>query len=420
MSEIIEEKSPASNRAFDRRYDLDWLRIIGILLVFVFHCTRFFDSTSDWHVKNDILSKTATLLVYYLGGFGMPIFFIIAGMGTFFALRFVTGKQYALSRVIRLLVPFMIGMFSHIPIQVYLERVSHGDFTGTFFEWFPQYFQGGYGYGDGNFAFLGLHLWFLAVLLVISLLLLPGAVYFSKDKNLDRLDKFTNFLNKPGILYLFPIPIILIEFVIRITGADKYIYTLGGWSILTYFVYFIYGYLFASNLKFKKTIEKHGIPALITAILTGVGLYFSFTYQVQLGETLFVVLVSLLGVFYSWSCLLALFAMGSKFLNRNNRARKFLNELVMPFYVMHQTVIVVIGFFIVQLSINYIGKYFIILSTSFAVCVLLTIIIKYINPLRFIFGMRWKKGLLRRTKKEKVIETELLSDETSNSKTYNQ
>lgn len=348
----------------------------------------------------------------------MPIFFIIAGMGTFYALRIVTGKQYALSRIIRLLVPFIIGIFTHIPVQVYLERVSHGDYTGTFFEWVPQYFQGAYGYGDGNFAFLGLHLWFLAVLLVISLVLLPGAVYFSKDKNLDRLDKFTNFLNKPGILYLFPIPIIVIEFVIRITGADKYIYILGGWSIITFFVYFFYGYLFASNLKFKKTIEKHGISALIVAILTGIGLYLSFTYQVQLGETVFIILLSLLGVFYSWSCLLALFAFGSRFLNHNNRARKFLNELVMPFYVIHQTIIVVIGFYIVQLNIHLVGKYFIILSTSFVACIILTVIIKYINPLRFIFGMRWKKGLLKKkpkdTKEEIDPQDEISKTESKN------
>ena len=60
---------------FERRYDLDWLRIIGILLVFFFHCARFFD-TLDWHVKNNWpaavplseQSEGMTSFIYYLGG----------------------------------------------------------------------------------------------------------------------------------------------------------------------------------------------------------------------------------------------------------------------------------------------------------------------------------------------------------------
>lgn len=383
--------------------------------MFIFHCTRAFDEAYDWHIKNDILSEAATLLVYYLGGFGMPLFFIIAGMGTFFALRIITGKQYALFRIVRLLVPFVIGLFSHIPIQIYLERVQDGDFTGSFFQFYAQMFSNGtYAYSGGDFDFYGTHLWFLLVLLVISLITLPLTNYYSKDINLDRLDKFTNFLNKPGILYLLPAPIILIEFANQMTGA--YIPIFGGWSIITFIAYFIYGYFFASNLKFKKTIEKHGIPSLIIAILTGVGLYLSFTYQVQLGETGFIILLSLLGVFYSWSCLLTLFTLGSKFLNHNNRARKFLNELVMPFYVIHQTIIIVIGFFVLRLNIHFVAKYFIILSTSFVACVILTVIIKYINPLRFIFGMRWKKDLLKRKPKEmKEDEMDQHIEETNTS-----
>ena len=40
-------------KSSSRRYDLDWLRIFAIFAVFVYHSTRFFNS-SDWHVKNPI------------------------------------------------------------------------------------------------------------------------------------------------------------------------------------------------------------------------------------------------------------------------------------------------------------------------------------------------------------------------------
>jgi peptidoglycan/LPS O-acetylase OafA/YrhL len=381
------------NRDFERRYDLDWLRIIAILLVFLFHCIRPFDEIS-WHIDNSIQSEGMTIIMYFLGGAGMPIFFVIAGMATFYALRKVKSKQFALFRIVRLLVPFAIGLFTHIPLQVYLERVNHGDFAGTFFQFYPTYYTGTYAYG-GNFDFFGLHLWFLALLLVISLITLPLSSYYSKDKNLKKLDKFTNFLNKPGILFLLPLPIILVEVGNFLTGS--HVYNLGGWNIFSHLLFFTYGYIFATNLKFRKTIEKHAIPAIIIVAACTVPLILQDSFN--LNETMAQVVFWILGTIYSWCILIMLLAFGSKFLDRNNKARKFLNELVLPFYVMHQTIIVVIGFFIVQLNMHFMVKFIVLLISAFSACIILLTIIKFVNPLRFIFGMRWKKGLLKRTKK---------------------
>lgn len=63
----------------------------------------------------------------------------------------------------------------------------------------------------------------------------------------------------------------------------------------------------------------------------------------------------------------------------------------MPFYVLHQTIIVIIGFFIVQLDLIIIVKYLIISVVSFAIIVGLVLIIKKINIFRFLFGMSLKK-----------------------------
>ncbi|NHJ87966.1 MAG: acyltransferase [Asgard group archaeon] len=396
----IEEESQTVARVFERRYDLDWLRIIGILLVFIFHCARFFD-TLDWHIKNnwplDVplseQSEGMTTFIYYLGGPGMPLFFMIAGMVTFYALRNVKGGLYALDRVIRLLVPFVIGLFTHIPLQIYLERVSHGDFTGTFSEFYRQMFNGRYGFG-GDFDYFGLHLWFLLVLCFISLITLPLTIYYSKDKNLVKLDRFTNILNKPVMIFLFPIPIIIFELVNALTGG--HIFVFGAWTVISYLIYFIYGYLIATNIKFKNTIEKHAIAALIVVLISGVFLFFLPKFNID--ENIKNLLFLFVAVYYSWCVLISLFALGSKFLNRDNKARKFMNELVMPFYVIHQTIIVVIGFFIVQLNMYFLVKYLIIIVTSFTACVILLMPIKYLNPLRVIFGMRWKRGLLKRNK----------------------
>jgi hypothetical protein len=222
------------------------------------------------------------------------------------------------------------------------------------------------------------------------------------------------------MLYLFPIPILVFEFTVGFINqaTSVYIMPFGGWSIFSHLAFFVYGYLFASNLKFKETIEKHALPALITTLVTGILLFFldGFNIDQSVRDILFLVIAT----FYTWSVLICLFAMGSKFLNRNNKSRKFMNELVMPFYVIHQTIILVIGFFIVQLDMHFFAKYIIIMLTAFTTCAILLVPIKYLNPLRFIFGMRWKKGLLKKTTKEEVVKIEAQIEESPISETNTQ
>lgn len=86
-----------------------------------------------------------------------------------------------------------------------------------------------------------------------------------------------------------------------------------------------------------------------------------------------------------------LFALGNKFLNKNNKARRYLNELVLPFYILHQTIIIAIGFFVIPLNLAIFTTYIIILGSAFVATSLLLLIIREENTLRFLFGMRIKK-----------------------------
>jgi len=86
--------------------------------------------------------------------------------------------------------------------------------------------------------------------------------------------------------------------------------------------------------------------------------------------------------------------LASKHLNVNHKSRKFLNEIVMPFYIVHQTIMVIFGFFVVQTGLIIILKYLIICGVSFAIIIALVMIIRQVNVLRFLFGMNLKKKTL--------------------------
>jgi peptidoglycan/LPS O-acetylase OafA/YrhL len=386
MSEVSEKSTSPAPKQLERRYDLDWLRIIAIILVFVFHCARFFDEY-EWHIKNPEPSVGMTAFVNYLGGFGMPFFFILAGMSTYYAMEFmkqrkIKNSKYLLDRSVRLMIPFVIGIFTHITLQVYLERIYFNQFSGSFFEFYPEYFTGIYELG-GNFAIFGHHLWFLLLLFGFSIIAFPLFLFLRKESVQATILKITKFFRIPGMIYTLIIPIFIFELVNGL--LDGVIPVFGGWTPMSQFLFFIYGFGFALDKEFKVTIEKHALPAgiivLITTILLGLSAFFFPN------DLLFLILADL----YVWSWLIVLFALGSKFMNKNNRARKYLNELVMPFYILHQTVIIVIGYFVVPLTLPIIVEYLIIFLSAFIVTALLVVVIREENTLRFLFGMRVKK-----------------------------
>ena len=163
--------NPAS---VQRRYDLDWLRVLGILSVFVFHSTRFFP-LEDWHVKNAVTYAWVQAFESFVVIWMMPIIFLISGASLFYAMNKGGAGTFFKDKVLRLLVPLVVAMFTHASWQVYLERLTHGQFSGSYFAFLPHYFEGVY-LGDGspgNFAFAGMNLWYLMILFFYCMIFYP-------------------------------------------------------------------------------------------------------------------------------------------------------------------------------------------------------------------------------------------------------
>ena len=99
----------------ERRDDIDWLRVLGMLTVFFFHCARFFND-EGWHAKSGEISYGMTVFVTVLSQWIMPLFFVLSGISSYYALSYISGRKYLGARVKRLVVPLVFGIcFSTAP-----------------------------------------------------------------------------------------------------------------------------------------------------------------------------------------------------------------------------------------------------------------------------------------------------------------
>ncbi|MFC1512285.1 acyltransferase family protein [Candidatus Latescibacterota bacterium] len=378
------ETARTINGHSERLYFIDRLRVFGILSIFTFHCMRFFDS-HGWHVKNTDTSLVASIFVEFTILWIMPLFFVISGVGTWFSLRPDKTGTFLFSRIKRLIIPFVLGLFILTPPQVYLERLTGGQFTGTFFDFFPHYFDGLYGDG-GNFAWMGLHLWYLLALFLFSIIMLP-VFLFIKSKLPGFLSKTAGSVTKTAVLVItFAISLIILEVLLEQHWLGMRDF--GGWNLIAYIIYYLFGFTIASDHEFFRTFDKATVFALIHAVIITIG---AFTYILTGGE-LGGLIEAVIRVSISGFIIIALLGFGRKFLNGAPRYLNVLNEAVLPFYILHQFVIIIIGYFIVQTSLSILLKFVVISALS--LCAILSLYIFTIRPfntVRFLFGMKLRK-----------------------------
>jgi peptidoglycan/LPS O-acetylase OafA/YrhL len=371
----------------ERRWDIDWLRVLAVLLLYPFHTARVFDIWEEFYAKNQEVSEALTTIVGYFGPWHMPLFFLLAGASTWFALRFRSGREYTGERFKRLLVPFIFGVLVIIPPQSYLGLRLHSDYAGSFLRWFPNFFRLMPQDMDGYF--LGGHtwgqLWFIFHLFVYSLAALPLFLYFNRESGQRLIDRLAAFCTRPGMIFVFCIPLVLVNslFYLDIAGGNP----------LFYILLFIYGFILMADPRFGEAIDRHKAVALVLGpVVYLVPTYFNiWGWPTKEVIPVWFLRIYILG-FTPWFFMLAILGYGRQFLNFSNRFLKYAAGASYPFYILHQTAIVVIGFYVVQWDASVLVKFLTIVVASFvATAVVYDLLVKRINVVRFLFGMRPRK-----------------------------
>jgi hypothetical protein len=423
----------SSPAAKSRRADVDFMRAMLVVGIALFHSARIFDLL-PFYVKNDRQSLAIMAFVGFVSQWGMPLLFVIAGFAIWHSLEARTARQFVADRLRRLIVPFVFGVIVLVPPQHYYQLRTNPEYHESYWSFYPKFFRIVIDFDFPEFIkadpAVGLfgpgHLWFLYYLFAFSLLLLPLFVYLQRETGRALLARLAHFCERPAAVFLLSVPVLAIETLVMTDEST-------GWNRFAYMPFIAYGFLFAADSRFEAALYRHRLVALALGSACIVG-FFAVTVHIYQGgidptrgfgaaNVSWRVLKSLSSFF--WIVAILGFVHGFNVRSRkkedttpaqsghaaasddaSDRAervavnagsvsgtRRYANEAVMPFYILHQTVIVIVGFYVVKLNAGVAIKYLMVVAATLVITLsLYEAVIKRTIVTRFLFGMRLRSA----------------------------
>jgi peptidoglycan/LPS O-acetylase OafA/YrhL len=334
-----------------------------------------------WHIKNDVQLEALNPIMEILHAWRMPLLFMVSGAGTRFALGYRSTGEYFTERTKRLLIPVIFGIFVLVPVQVYIERISS---YSSLWDFYTHLFEGSY--PEGNFSWH--HLWFIVYLYFISTVFIPFIRFFRTGFYSNIIEpKLEKLSGTKGGLGIFFIPILLSQILLRPWFPEETHAFSDDWAYMTlFFIYFLLGFCLlgnvavVANIKIQRKIWLWGSVITIAA-WTGVSEFSHFSILQTVKDEI--------GVVMSWFISLAILGYGAKYLNKDHAIRKSLNRAIYPFYLIHQPVIIVVGYWVLAIPMAVWGKVLLLTTWSFAIIAILYAgIISRSRYLHLCFGLK--------------------------------
>lgn len=391
----------------DRVFYLDWLRTAAIIGVLFFHSARPFINDEPWHINNPIKSDVLSEFNFWLSRFRMPLLFFISGAVTWFMAKKRTAGEFLSLRIRRLLIPLVAGMLIVVPPQVYMERVSNG-FDGNYWHFYRSIFNFE-PYPKGNFSWH--HLWFIAYLFIYDILLIPFFSWcksVSGKKFIDQLSFFA--AGKRIYLLMLPSVIIYSLFVLDYPTTNDLVHD--PLSFTYWLLFLLTGFVAIIQPAIMASIERNRRFSLTIAFILFLGInylrwndfdWFGFIPDASNDwRTPFYLARQPI---FTWVLLFAIVGYGKKYLNFKMPLSGYINQSLYPFYILHQTVIVIISFYVAKSNDGVGMKYaFIVLFTLFITAMIYHLFIRPFALTRLLFGMKPEKEFKKTSLKSQEVD----------------
>jgi pimeloyl-ACP methyl ester carboxylesterase len=374
----------------NRRYDLDWLRVIAFGLLMLFHTGMLF-STWDWHVKNIETSAAFDRVMGFLHLWRMPLLFFISGSAVWFAMQRYSAGQFFLERHKRLLLPLVFGMLVVIPPQVYHERLYHQQQYASFWDFYGTLFTSG-SYPQGNLSWH--HLWYVPYIWTYSMLLLPLFAWLGSPRGRPWLERVLGWIGRPWMLFLLFVPSALSDLALRPFWPGDANNLVSDWGNFSHkLTFFVAGFVLASGTGVYDLIAAHRRKFLLAGVGMQAGaVTLGIPQPVWVSGGTFPAVHYTLNNFQIWMWLLAALGYGRRYLSFNHPFLRHANEAVYPFYILHQTVIIVLGYHLAYVNWGIGLKFPLVAAATFLICWgVYALAIRPWNIMRVPFGMKLQR-----------------------------
>ncbi len=338
-----------------RRHDIDALRAIAFGCLILYHLGMVYVDDWGFHIKSSYLSETLQIPMFIMNRWRMDLIFLISGISTAFMLSRTQAGTFFRQRSWRLLLPLAFGMAVIVPIQPYCQGVASGLVEPGFGQFIVHYFSGykwpPNAFDGWQYGFTWNHLWYLPYLyfytLVILLLQWPLAT------RLGRVLKEA-FVGLRGWRLLFwpAMPLFVFTATLQIHFPQDHALLHDWYLHATYFTVFLYGYWLATADALWDELKRLRKHALLLAVVIYL-LYTLIRKWTAMDDTATQALLAwFFRNLYIWCALSAILSWSAALLNHPFRWLPWATEAVYPWYILHQSWIVLLAYWLVPLKLG--------------------------------------------------------------------
>lgn len=370
-----------------RLYYIDWIRIIAFSLLILLHGMVPFTSI-PWEINNGERSELLTRIVFWLHQWRLPLLFFVSGLGINLSMKSRTLASFYGERFRRLFIPLLFAMFFFIPIQPYFEFLQKGKIGPGYWNFYQQVWQLKV-YPNGPLTWS--HMWFIVYLIAFILVLFPIFLLDKQKWVAGKKAALEHRFGSPVLLVLAALPIIGIIYQLSIEYPENGSLTEDWFAFTMFIIMLVYGYLVGASQAFWKQTAQYRWITGGTALTSGFILFFAYWTPIPsftVKDNRFIMYCVLNGI-HIWTMILFWCGMAKHYLDKPSPVLRYLNEAVYPYFIIHQTIIVALGYYIVQWQMPLMVKCILLISLSVLMIMsIYHLVIRKTKLTRFLFGMK--------------------------------
>ena len=369
--------SPQSSEQY--RPDLDWLRVLAIVLVH-FHHVGLIYGPFWWIVKSPVQLLELGKPMLAMGQVRLPMLLLISGVATAYAFRQRTVAGVLGDRAKRLLIPLLFGVFFLTPPQIYVERLIKGKVEGSYLEFWPSVLEF-VPWPAGSLSWH--HLWLLCYLFLYNLLLLPLYAWLRTDSGERFCAKFEAWLMRGVNIWLLFLPIALNRIALRNFPPNMALVN-DYWLFTHMLLFFIIGNFFGRSPRlWAHLVERRKTLTWVAAVTCSYGLM-PFRLPYVPGQ--------LLTYLAGWCFILAALAWTRTLITQTTPWLKYARDRAFPFYILHEMVLVVMAYPILKMPLNPWVSWALMLFSTILGTWLLTEVFFRVPILRPLVGLKFRRS----------------------------